>query len=165
MSPAPVEYKPLLATGMHRMTVAEFEALCVGGFPASNTRRQIFSGMLALLGQLSNAGLSGEVWVDGSFVTEKPEPKDCDLVVCANGVQLDSGPAALKDLVRRSFDTEKGIIKATLHCDAYLFPDYPVVHKLGGVTLTYREYWTRQFGFDRSKRPKGIIQLSLPVVP
>jgi hypothetical protein len=146
------------------MTLDQVKALCVSGFSGSARREVIFAGMAAFLKELSTAGVLGRVWIDGSFVTKKLEPGDCDLVVSIDGVQvLDSGNPVLAEFLRRHFDTERARVKAVHHCDVYCFPDFPLGHPLHSVTTDRSAYWQKQFGFDRSSRPKGMAVVTLPV--
>jgi hypothetical protein len=138
--------------------------LCVSGFSGSIKREVIFAGLAAFLTELSAAGVSGKVWVDGSFVTQKPEPGDCDVVVCIDGVQvLDPGDPAMTKFLRKRFNTERSLVKTLHHCDVYFFPEYPSGHMLHGVTTHWSAYWQKQFGFDRSRQPKGMAVVVLPI--
>lgn len=167
MSGGSAEYPRLLTPGLHPMTMAQVKALCVDGFPTSNTRGTIFAGLTSLLAELSTAsGMVGNVWIDGSFVTQKIDPADCDLVVEAPGIQvLDQGPPVLQKLLKTRFKTEREQTKIAYHCDVFIFPDYPVVHADYGVSVSLRAYWLKQFGFDRAKQPKGMAVVTLPVTP
>jgi hypothetical protein len=164
MAAGSTDYPRLLVPGLHPMTMAQVKALCVDKFDGSSTRGLIFAGLTTLLKELSAAGLVGGVWLDGSFVTEKVDPSDCDLVVAAPGIQvIDQGTPVLKDLLKRRFKTEQAQTKIAYRCDVYLFPEYPVVHALHSTSVSMRAYWLKQFGFDRSKQPKGMAVVTLPV--
>lgn len=146
------------------MTLDQLKALCVSGFSDSARREVIFAGLTAFLKELSTAGVSGSVWIDGSFVTRKLEPGDCDIVVSIDGIQvLDLANPVMAEFLRKRFDTERAQVKAVHHCDVYCFPDYPPGHPLHGITTDRSAYWQKQFGFDRSSRPKGMAVVTLPV--
>jgi hypothetical protein len=74
------EYPPLLAAGLHPKTIAELRVMCVDAFPLSTRRDPIMQALQSMLTSLSVALLRADVWVDGSFVTEKIEPDDVDLL-------------------------------------------------------------------------------------
>jgi len=57
------------------MTLDALRELCVTPFPLSNTRPAIMAGLEQLLQDLINYGISADVWIDGSFLTEKIDPK------------------------------------------------------------------------------------------
>ena len=101
MNGAKVEYPPLLNVGMHEMTLPGLRQLCVGNFPLSTTRGQFMCGVEALCGSLSTALLKTEVWVNGSFLTEKIDPLDADLVVKFYASLLSN--ASVKQLERFQF--------------------------------------------------------------
>lgn len=73
------ENTPLIPTsGPHHKSVAELHKLCVTGSP-SERRTKLWEGFAALYLRLIDAGLTGlDLWVDGSFLTEKETPKDVD---------------------------------------------------------------------------------------
>ncbi len=75
----------------------------------------------ALLMELTNAGIRAEAWINGSFLTEKIDPVDVDLVVV---VQQPDWPEdrASKDVLARVARQEFG---NPLKCDSYLTIEYP----------------------------------------
>jgi hypothetical protein len=103
-----MEYEPILPAGFHAMTIDQIEEICVVAFPGSPTRRLIFERFVAFLDLLFQVGIVIEVWVDGSFLTRKPDPRDVDVVIFAN-------PDAVNLL---SPDKQKALM--------YLFSDHDV---------------------------------------
>jgi hypothetical protein len=73
------EYPPLLLAGFHVMDVAGLRRLCVDRFPLSISRRSIMNGLEAVFQHVMGAGLVMQAWVDGSFLTEKLNPRDSDV--------------------------------------------------------------------------------------
>jgi hypothetical protein len=73
------ENTPLIQQpGPQLKTVAELHRMCVSAAP-SERRTKLWEGFAALYNRMIDAGLSGlELWVDGSFLTEKPAPRDVD---------------------------------------------------------------------------------------
>ena len=74
----------LLAPGRHTVTAAEFKATFVEGFPDSSTRAALYTRWLR-----HRAAILGHVpilsqWIDGSFVTNKDDPGDIDVVTIMN---------------------------------------------------------------------------------
>src|SRR5688500_8482129 len=84
------EFPPLLPDGFHPMTLADLRALCVSSRGPSLTRARIVEGLDDLVGRLVRAAVLGEVWIDGSFVTEKVDPEDVDILIHALSSQYDS---------------------------------------------------------------------------
>lgn len=160
------DFPRLLEPGFHPMTLAEVKTLCVTNFPASTRRGMIFAGLTGFLSEMSATGLVGDVWLDGSFVTRKPDPSDCDLVISADSAKLEALLPTQQELIRKRVRTGHDQTKIVHHCDVYLFPVYPLIHTLHvPVTLSQRAYWEDQFGFDHSKHAKGMAVVKLPVTP
>jgi hypothetical protein len=55
------------------MPVADLEAMCVGAFPASVTRGKIMDGLKVIVERLCREGVEAQIWVNGSFLTHKPD--------------------------------------------------------------------------------------------
>lgn len=47
-------------------------------------------GFVALIKRLNEANIIGEIWVNGSFLTAKPEPNDVDLLLRVSSAEYDS---------------------------------------------------------------------------
>lgn len=74
-------YHPLLGPGAHRLTLTEARSLCVEAFSTSVRRPALFAELLRLLDFLDQFPISLSLWLDGSYLTEKIEPDDIDVVV------------------------------------------------------------------------------------
>lgn len=70
----------LLPAGVHDCTLDEISAR-FGRFQVTDRRIQLFEKLRLLMEEEKQAGLATEMIVDGSFVTDKPEPGDIDLVI------------------------------------------------------------------------------------
>jgi hypothetical protein len=70
----------LLPEGIHDCTLDEISAR-FGRFQTTDRRVRLFEKLRALVEEERQAGLAVELIVDGSFVTDKPEPGDIDLVI------------------------------------------------------------------------------------
>lgn len=134
------------------MPLDQVRELCVANFPLSTSRDRIMMGLERLIGELGSRGVNTDVWIDGSFVTEKINPEDVDLVLCTDGRVYDEGT----DEQRTILHTVNANLKGALGCDSYLFLEYPQGHPLYEEGQRLREYWLRQFGRSRGGEPKGI---------
>lgn len=156
------EFPPLLNAGFHSMSLGELRQLCVDNFPRSVRRPQIMAGLEKVLTILSQTGLQAEAWVDGSFLTQKSEPDDSDIVIRVTG----SAEAAASDeqiaVVEWINATD---LKTPFLCHAFAFVEYENGHPLSGVGEWCRAYWIRQFGFSRENEMKGLARIDLPVQP
>ena len=141
----------LLPPGLHDGTLAELHALCVAPFPASRTRPAIFAGLSAFLAVLAGFGVPMELWVDGSFVTNKPDPNDVDVAVLVEQSRFDSLPP---DRREKLFDLfwRREAARARWRVDAYIFPD---------GDRAQEAFWRNLYGYSRTGEAKGIIRLQV----
>lgn len=152
-----VDFPPLLAVGFHVMRLAELRALCVDRFPLSKNRGGLMTAVEAVCTSLSTALIPAEVWVDGSFLTEKIDPADVDLAVRVHaGALPNPGPEQLGILDRVTQ-------KKFANCDSYVFAEYPVGHAQHAVGDMMHAYWQRQWGFTRADKFKGIAVVRTPL--
>lgn len=86
------DHPPLLAPGRHRMTLADIEALCVAPFDgaARSCRERLFYGLEQVIQALLNAKIPCDIFSDGSFFTEKPEPGDVDVIISIESSVFDA---------------------------------------------------------------------------
>jgi hypothetical protein len=151
------EYPPLLAAGFHRLDAQARQRLCADRFPYSTTRPRILKNVEAIVSDVNVQGIQGEIWVDGSFLTEKLNPDDADiaLVIAATALR------ALTPTQRSYFDAFR---KTSLY-DRYKIDNYGLAIDASDPQGQWLyAYWLRQFGFSRSNEMKGILQISVPFV-
>jgi hypothetical protein len=154
------EYPPLLVgPGFYPMSLNELERLCVTSlsFGLSVSRQLIMDGFRTVFERVKGTGLSGEFWVNGSFLTHKINPADVDTVLCIK-ILPDHVPTREQ---MEAINWVNGDLKADLHCDSYVRFDYPEGHSSFESGDFMRAYWMRQFGWDRSDNPKGIVVVKL----
>jgi hypothetical protein len=75
------EFAPLLAPGRHTFTLPQLRDLCVEPFVGSPTREVLFRALSELFAALTAHEIPCDIWVDGSFLSEKHDPDDIDLTV------------------------------------------------------------------------------------
>ena len=160
MASPTLEYQPLLPVGFHRMAVADLRALCVQRFPLSATRAGIMTGLEHVLQELHGKGIVGEVWIDGSFLTEKIDLVDVDGSICIPFAFWQSATLEQRDTINRISPAN---LKAAYHCDLYAWIEYPQGHADYARGQWLRAYWHRQWGFSRSEEMKGIAVVVLPL--
>jgi hypothetical protein len=134
------------------MSVAGLRSLCVDRFPLSSTRDAIMTGLEEVATRLDGVAISGELWVDGSFVTEKISPGDADIVLRMDGAFVDNVNlaqwAALQWVI--------GNLKGTHHCDSYVLIRYPAGHPQYWDGEYWEAYWMRLPTAIRSRcSPRG----------
>lgn len=145
------EWPALLPAGIHAMDVEGIERRCVAGFLESNSRPHIMSGLKRFIQFMQGIGIKGELWLDGSFVTEKPEPSDVDLVFVPDPPTLQAAWKTNAQILEALFS--RGEAKSLFLCDAYFCPP---------ENADRLAYWRGWFGFFRDGvTPKGIAKLTL----
>ncbi|MDR3112855.1 MAG: hypothetical protein LBU09_00580 [Endomicrobium sp.] len=142
-----MDFQALLPAGLHTKTMREIQTLCIESFAKISPKRELlFNSLITnLLQPLEQTGLKCNVWIDGSFVTEKTEPNDIDLVIEANDTinQNQNAINLLSPILMNN-----AVFKSICKCDVYFF------YKNNSRD---RAYWKGQFCFDRSDSSKGII--------
>jgi Family of unknown function (DUF6932) len=155
------EFTPLFPAGFHFKTLAELRAHCVGQprFKDSQTRDGIMSRLEAVFKRLIHAKIVGEVWVDGSFLTEKRDPEDVDISLRVDGDFFDKATPDQRqamEWITEIWDTEK--------IDGYLHLEWPPGHSEFALGQENYKIWQKQWGFSRRGVPKGIAVVELPKV-
>lgn len=145
------DFPPLLDPGFHDLDLKQVEDLCVTAFGNNDRRKRVWERFNVFLDQLRSTGIDYELWLDGSFLTEKSEPGDIDVAVLANPAKVNSLPVNHRATLERIFiDSHVTKLRYLTHAFFVLADDQ-----------SGRAYWSRWFGHDRSGTPKGIVKLSL----
>jgi len=114
------------------------------------------SAVEAVCAALSTALIPSEVWVDGSFLTQKIDPADVDVAVRLSHARLPSPSsdqgALLNRIAKKQFSG----------CDSFIFFEYPAGHTYHASGDMMRAYWQRQFGFNRRDQFKGVVVVRTP---
>jgi hypothetical protein len=115
------------------------------------------SGLEIVHTELVNATVQGELWIDGSFLTESIDPRDVDVVLKADGDYYDNAAPTQ----RSKMDWFSSNLRATHFCHSFIFLEYPDGHVHHWLGEWMRAYWIRQFGFSRAGAHKGISVVML----
>jgi hypothetical protein len=145
------EYSPLLSPGFVDVPLDDLEKVFAAGFPDPSVRLDLIKSLRNFISILKGLGVTGTLWLDGSFATEKPHPGDVDcLLLSPNDVLQRLHPSDL-DILTQMVHNKKDT-KLRHRCDFYFCdPDDP----------NWRSYWRGWFGFDRNEVAKGIARLAL----
>jgi len=141
----------VLEPGLHRCTVNEFYDTFVNKFSTSIRRKDIFNSLIDFLKRINDKYKIYEVWIDGSYVSEKVNPNDVDIVIFFE----------VDDYIK--IFPEWNVIRKVFNIDAYCAAAVNDASKkmLGtkefNNIVNNRNYWRGQFGFDREDKPKGIV--------
>ncbi|MGQ5267700.1 DUF6932 family protein [Xanthomonas arboricola] len=150
-----VDFPALLQPGIHQISLQGLFSITVDAFPDNDHRQQLFSNLSGWAASLNEAGLSGKLWIDGSFLTQKPEPGDIDLVIWYPSWR----DLALDTLEHRSQIEsllDQARAKALWNLDIYIeMPDEE--------GLLHREaYWRGLLGFCHDRiTAKGLAEVAI----
>ena len=89
-------------------------------FRLSRTRATIMRGFWILIGILQRHGIPGEVWVDGSFLTEKIDPRDVDILLVLPVGVVDTMTNEQYAIMQWISDTTNQESKALFYADTYV---------------------------------------------
>ena len=147
------EYPSLWGPGFHRIEEEELSTRFVDSFSQSDTRRRLLARFRALIEHVREWGVPCDVWIDGSFATEKPEPQDVDALFVFDGEAVNRAPSELHAAISAVFGREgHSDTKLRYGCDAYM-----VISQ----DEQTRSYWRGWFAFTRTDEPKGIPVLRI----
>ena len=139
----PFQLTGLLPLGIHTVTWRELESR--SGFPPQ--RRRLLTGLRRALVLLKRASCQ-RVYLDGSFVTLKPQPGEIDVCRAIDGVEPDALDGVFLD-----FSQARAQQKARFVCEFF-----PVDLPKGLTGKTFSEF----FQVDKcTGMPKAILTLSL----
>lgn len=137
-------------------SLSEIEEHLVQAFPDSRTRRRNFDAFCNFWNSLDKSTVT-RIWLDGSFCTTKEDPNDIDCVIFIE-------PIKQNEDYFETLQKQHNQLKQN-HLDVYVAPDKECI-KIEPKTLEiyqkfdYQEkYWLGQFGFDRNRNHKAIIEL------
>lgn len=130
-----------LPPGVHETTMAEIESRLA----FNEHRRHLVAGLKRAVANLEAAG-ARRVWIDGSFVTDKPEPADIDGCWDPVGVNPE-----LLDPILLDFRNFRVAMKREYGVD--FFPN--VIEAASG------RVFYRFFQYDRDQEPRGLLLLNL----
>lgn len=145
--------KGLLNPGFSEYKLEEVEKIFVKSCLESQTRKNIYNGFLIWLRQLLDICLPNEIWIDGSFATNKINPNDVDLVYFIE----------IEDYMKNKTNIDQlRQLGLQNNCDTYIAfsPNSLLPDELNVEFINKRNYWRGQFGFDREDNPKGIIKIN-----
>lgn len=117
-------------------------------------------GLENVVDELRKAGIPGDLWIDGSFLTEKIDAEDVDVVLRVSGTFADAATA--EQLGAMSWLNSN--LKGTHKVDSYIFAEWPDKHPHFWIGEYNYAYWLKQFGFSRGHDRKGIAVLELAVL-
>ena len=144
------------------MTLGELRQLCVAKFPDSEVRADIMAGFEAIHERAGALGIKGNVWVDGSFLTQKIDPDDIDFVFLIDASYYESGTKEQYEFIEWLISNEDDPKKSfKCHTDVVLL--YPEDSPFYQITVNTKHHWSENvYGYSvTTKEPKGIVVLEI----
>jgi len=110
------------------------------------------------MNSIRQVGVQGELWIDGSFLTQKVDPQDVDIVLRTTSTFL----AGANPAQRLAIEGVRLNLSNVSLCDSYVLFEFPQGDPNFGQGQWMVAYWIKQFGFSRDENLKGIAVLALP---
>ena len=115
-------HPPIFPPGLHQMAIETLEETFVAPEFDTPLRRRLTTQLRLFVGVLANLGVHGDIWIDGSCVTKKPDPRDVDVALSMTPMAL----RALSDEHQRRlayYGDERGRshIRSRWQVDFYVF--------------------------------------------
>ena len=158
----------LLPAGRHASDPAEILAALVVPFTTSTSRPTIYSWWHLHLQGLKHLTTIISQWVNGSFVTNKVDPGDMDIMTIFDGPTYDALPAHIRAIIGSM--TLHKYTQQYWRCDAYGVAIYPAGHPMHDPTNKALTYWNMQWGHTKGgvdaagnvvpSMPKGYLEVS-----
>ncbi len=149
-------YPPLLGPGRHVFSSDFLEELTVLRFPNSKSRRIIFDAFKNLLNEIKRRQLTCEMWIDGSYLTEKIEPNDIDLSIIINFNTLSSKDNDNYDFIMKHLNSGR---KFHPLLDTYVAIEFNQDDPRSKTSNL--SYWAELWGVDREKFLKGFAVIKI----
>lgn len=141
------------------ITLDKFEEIFVKSFDEDSTRREVFTQYQSYLEYFQQSITTDFTqWIDGSFVSNKKNPRDLDLVNLLDYRIVEEK----KEALYQNFLSEGSMKEYGL--DAYVVRLYPEGHKFHTRTQPDLAYWNHWFGFSKLNRrrkrfSKGFLEI------
>jgi hypothetical protein len=126
------DYAPLLAPGRHYFSMLQVETLAVAQFSgrARACRENLYYNFENVVQTILTASICCEIILDGSFLTEKPEPSDIDVKIYTD-VEAHNIMSDYQMSILNGFNDQ---IYAPV-VDITSFVTYPIGHECYGCAL------------------------------
>jgi hypothetical protein len=105
-----------------------------------------------VVARLERDRVVGELWVDGSFLTQKIDPSDVDVLLRVE----ESFYSSADPVQKAAMDWFEGNLRVSLLCHSFFLPEGST-----GESEWKRAYWIKQFGFSRTDQLKGMPRISI----
>lgn len=150
-----LDAKGNLPPGRHDASVEEVRAAFVDPFDQSHSRRAIFDWWTELRDALTELGAYEAHWLAGSFVSDKPQPNDIDLITVLDGPAYDEMPRHRRKLIQAM--VAGNVTEQLWRCDNYPLLQYPEGSAGHVPARAAIALWAEHFGTDRDGNDRGFV--------
>lgn len=155
VSMAKPDFPALLPPGLHTLTLPQLHALAVAPFPLDTRRQDLFDKLSTWTMAVHTADARGVLWLDGSFLTQKPGPDDIDCVLWNPEWATPASATPVNQLLLQRL-LDKPTAKAIYGIDFYL--EMPEVN----MVFHRESYWRGVLGFAHDRvTAKGFAELHI----
>lgn len=148
------DFTPILRPGIHLMTLDTLRETFVSSLPEATHRLRLYSKFDQWIFRLRQLNVTGTLWLDGSFVTRKPDPADIDCVLWHPSFVGEISEEGKIEV--RSMTVDRAAARAAFGVDVYI--EIPPPHE----QMRQEAYWRGLFGFQHDgKSAKGFVELKL----
>lgn len=149
------DFPALLPPGMHPISMQDLYNLAVLPFPGDSRRDDLFQKLSIWVNAMRAAGVCGQLWLDGSFLTEKVGPGDIDCVMWSPS-WVDIALATASNRAQVSLLLDHDHAETLYDLDLYLETPAP-------DRIFHREaYWRGILGFCHNRvTAKGFAEITL----
>ena len=145
------DHQPLFKPGFHDINVEDLENHFVQPFNDSSRREFLTEKLRYFITRLKELETNLEIWLDGSYVTDKTEPGDIDLIVFIEPKDVNALSEDKKNTFSNLFGNPR-LMKIRYNLDIFFAPK----------DQQSDDYWKGTFGFSRQDNtPKGISRICL----
>lgn len=150
------DYPALLQPGMHTIDMLQLHAHAVAPFPLNQRRIELYGKLRSWIDALHAISITGTLWVDGSFLTEKPSPSDVDCIIwhprwMPGVVVTPQIQQQASNLLDHGF--AQNLYDLDLYAEAPSSPE---------ETFHREAYWRGVLGFGRDRATaKGFVEIKL----
>lgn len=149
------DFPALLVPGLHTLTLPDLHALAVAPFPLDAQRQDLFHKLSTWAGAVQASGAGGILWLDGSFLTQKPAPDDIDCVLWnpSWSSPANATPANQQQLQHL---LDRSVAETLYGLDFYVELPAP------NMTFHREAYWRGVLGFAHDRiTAKGFAELHI----
>lgn len=136
------------------MTLEQIHAVAVVPFPNNQRRHDLYQKLFTWVSALQALQIGGTLWVDGSFLTEKPGPGDVDCVLWNPSWRVSPTSVSPVDRDQAARLLDKKTAESLYDLDLY------VQHPTADEKFHQESYWRGVLGFARDRTTaKGFVEV------